>query len=792
MQSTLLFRRWGAPLRAVLCTTTAIAGFYVATPAIAAEINSANNDQLEEVVITSQKRTEKLSDTTVTASVLSSESLDNGGVSDISDISKMVPAVSLAGTFNGRVPLAVRGVESQSNEAAVGIASGVGIEIDGIPVPSDSFAANEVEDIVNIEVLEGPQATLGGRTATSGVINYITHKPTNIWTGSTTDTFTTDGERHITGNLSGPITDRIAFSISAWDHYTEFPVKNLTLDQNSTDDSYGARGKLKFALTDDFDATLMTRLSSNRSNGFNFAYSYIYPGAYILAGPAGGPPFWSQAALFPSTIHINANNTDYASPMNQASEIRFDADASLNLEYRLGDYTLTSTTGYQHETRRSIQDLFAVNEYFGDVAQAVLGIPFAFGNIQSQYVNSGQTTEEIKLASPAQDRFNYVAGLFYSDDRTNLHEIRPFFPALLNSEITPETSTYDAYVHANFKLLDNTTLTGGMRVNFDSLKYTIDQHAYNPGSGPVAPIFSSGSSDSSAVVGDIGIKQQVTPEANVYFTYTRGYAPEAYNTAYYLTEPGTLQPVNQEKINSFELGSKGRYFDGKVLFNASLFDTIYSNYQIQTYVSVPGAVAGILDLTSAGEAETRGAEISTQIRPWSGGHIAFDAAYTEAVFNKYQGGPCYFNGSVTSLYPSSCYYDSSSNTWRSDLSGKTMPNAPKIKLHLSAEQSFDLANMIPYTALVGFDASYRARAQMQADQNPYTIQNAYGILNLHATLLDNSGTYSVTVFVNNVTDTHYSVDVEDFWGSPWGSNAVVRQPARDTNRFGGVRLNAQF
>jgi iron complex outermembrane receptor protein len=792
MKSTLEIRRWRAPLRALLFTTTAIAGFCAVAPAIAADIKPANDDSLEEVVITSQKRTEKLSDTTVSASVLSSESLDNGGVSDISDISKMVPAVSLAGTFNGRVPLAVRGVESQSNEAAVGVASGVGIEIDGVPVPSDSFAANEVEDIVNIEVLEGPQATLGGRTATSGVINYITHKPTNIWTGSTTDTFTTDGERHITGTLSGPITDRVGVSVSAWDHYTQFPVKNLTLDQNSSDDSYGVRDKIKIAVTDDFDATLMTRLSANRSNGFNFAYSYVYPGTYILAGPGGGPPFWSQAALFPSSIHINANNTDYASPMTQASEIRYDADASLNLEYRIGEYTLTSTTAYQHETRRSIQDLFAVNEYFGDVAQAALGIPFAFGNIQSQYVNSGQTTEEIKLASPANDRFNYVAGLFYSDDRTQLHEIRPFFPALLNSVITPDTSTYDAYFHGNFKLLENTTLTGGVRFNHDALKYTIDQLAYNPGTGPISPIYSAGSSDSNAIVGDIGVKQQITPEADVYFTYTRGYAPEVYNTAYYLTTPGTLQPVSQEHINSFELGSKGRYFDGKVLFNASLFDTVYQNYQIQTYIPVPGAAAGILDLTSAGEAETRGAEFSSQIRPWAGGHISFDGAYTFAVFNKYEGGPCYFAATEASLYPSSCYYDATQNTWRANLSGKTMPNAPKLKAHLSFEQSYDLEGFIPYTAQVGFDASYRSRAQMQADQNPYTIEDAYGILNLHATLLDNNGYYSVTVFCNNVTDTHYSVDVEDFWASPWGSNAVVRQPARDTNRYGGVRLNAQF
>jgi len=786
MQSTFLVR-WGAPARAVLFATTALTGWDLVAPVLAAD----QTDQLEEIVITSQKRTEKLSDTTVAATVVGSDALEHGGVTDISDLSKIVPAVSLAGTFNGRVPLAVRGVESQSNEAAVGIASGVAIEIDGIPVPSDSFAANEVEDVASIEVLEGPQATLGGRTATSGVINYITHKPSNTWTGSTTDTFTTDGEWHLTGNIAGPITDKVAISVSAWDHHTDFPVKNLTLNQNSSDNAYGLRDKIKVALTDDFDATLMTRLSANRSQGFNFAYSYVYPGTYLLAGPGGGPPFWSQAALFPSSIHINANNTDYASPVTAAGEMRYDADISLDLEYRLGDYTLSSITGYQHETRRSTQDLFAVNEYFGDIAAQVLGAPLSFNNTQTQYVNSGQTTEELKIASPAEDRLNYVAGLFYSDTRTQLHEIRPFFPALLNTEITPETATYDAYLHANFKLLQNTTLTGGVRFNYDSLKYDIDQHAYNPGSGPVAPITSAGSSDSSAVVGDIGIKQQVLPNANVYFTYTRGYAPEVYNTAYYLTQPGTLQPIKQESINSFELGSKGRYFDGSLQLNASLFDTIYNNYQIQTYVNVPGAAAGILDLTAAGQAETRGAEISTQWLPWSRGRVSFDAAYTEAVFNKYQGGPCWFAGTITALYPSSCYFDAKGDTWRADLSGKTMPNAPKIKLHLSAEQSWDLGR-IPYDLVLGFDASYRARAQMQADQNPYTVQDAYGILNLHGTLLQNEGSYSVTVFVNNVTNTHYAVDVEDFWAAPWGSNAVVRQPARDTNRFAGIRLNAQF
>jgi iron complex outermembrane receptor protein len=81
---------------------------------------------------------------------------------------------------------------------------------------------------------------------------------------------------------------------------------------------------------------------------------------------------------------------------------------------------------------------------------------------------------------------------------------------------------------------------------------------------------------------------------------------------------------------------------------------------------------------------------------------------------------------------------------------------------------------------------------MLPDQNPQSIQRAFGILNLSAALRDTAGKWSLTAFVNNVTNHVYYVDVEDFFNGPWASNAVIAQPARDAKRYAGVRFSMDF
>src|SRR5208283_4263871 len=105
-----------------------------------------DNGQLEEVVITAQKRTENLQDVPVSALVVPNETLKALNATDITDLNRAVPSVNLNGTFNGRVPIGIRGVSSVSNESTVGLSSGVAILIDGVPVPSDSLAGNQLNN----------------------------------------------------------------------------------------------------------------------------------------------------------------------------------------------------------------------------------------------------------------------------------------------------------------------------------------------------------------------------------------------------------------------------------------------------------------------------------------------------------------------------------------------------------------------------------------------------------------------------------------------------------------------
>src|ERR1700723_1643485 len=112
-----------------------------------AEAAAEKGAELEEIVITAEKRSGKLQEGPVSAMVVSAQELANANLADLSDLNSLVPSVQLNGTINGRVPTGIRGISSVSNEQNVGISSGVAINIDGLPVPSDSFAGNNVAGI---------------------------------------------------------------------------------------------------------------------------------------------------------------------------------------------------------------------------------------------------------------------------------------------------------------------------------------------------------------------------------------------------------------------------------------------------------------------------------------------------------------------------------------------------------------------------------------------------------------------------------------------------------------------
>lgn len=759
---------------------------------------------LEEVVITAQKRTERLQDVPVSASVVNSNTLANSNVSDVSDLNRLVPAVNINGTISGRAPLGIRGISSVSNEQAVGVPSGVAIMVDGVPIPSDSFDGNQIEDVKDVEVLEGPQATLGGRTAAAGVINYRTYDPTSVFTGGATALDTTDHEYRVNAHVSGPITNGLEYSLSAYDANRYFPITNEFYNTKASQRDWGLRGKLLWDITDDISAKLTYHHGSVTQSGFNFAYLYLTPGSELL----GALP---QSVVI-SPITPSFTNLSYNSPVNDAGHTQTDNDVQFDLNFNLGAYTLTSTTAYLHEDQKQVQDLFANSVYFfnylitgGNPSACVSPMP-CFNDNQVQTERIIQRSEEIKLVSPLDQPVSFVAGLFYSDTDTNMDYQRPFVGALLNlPSVDPNTATYDIYSRATWKFTPDDSLIGGLRYNYDHLAYSYDQVDYTL-TTDYGPHHSQGSNNSSAVVGDLGIKHQLTSDVMGYATYTRGYSPKVYNTAAPLTNDLPLTPVGQEHIDSFEIGTKGTYFDRRLTVNVDAFDTKYHDYQINSYTAVTGSVSGILNIDAAGAAETRGVELGSSWRATDYTNLSANAAYVHAIFTDWKNAPCvpYYPNGITGLVGDTTNCTSSSNGFVQDMSGKPMPNAPKFKVTLDALQRIPLGKL---DMLVDANWSYRTSAQMLPDANPAGVQGAFGIFNFSVGLQGADAKWTVTAFCNNVFNKIYYQDVEDFWTGPWlnpnagtttypqGGNAtsnVIGQPGRDAQRYGGIRVSVNF
>jgi iron complex outermembrane receptor protein len=741
--------------------------------------NSADNvATLEEIVITAQKRPEKLQDVPVAAQVLSAETLANANVADLSDLNNLVPSVQLNGTINGRVPTGIRGISSVSNEQTVGISSGVAITIDGVPVPSDSFDANNVAGIQTVEVLLGPQSTLGGRTAASGLINLVTRGPTDSLEGFAATTVTSDGEYRLEGFLSGPLSDRIDASLSAYKLTTKYPITNLATGNKTTQDVSGARLKLLFKVTDNLDVQLMAHDELTQGHGFNFVYTYITPGHDLLFTP--GP--FTQASLLPG-ITPGPNNLVYKSPVTTAGATHRDNDYSVMANYRLpGGYTLSATAAYSQETQNQTQDLFAVDNFFW---QTLTG-QTVFFNTQNQVATVKQQSAEVKIVSPADLTLSWLAGVFYSDTNVDEIYIRSLPPAGLDVHVVPDTKTADLYARSTWKFTPTTSLVTGLRFNHDEITNRYNQYV-SVGVSP--PVYTSLSSDSSnTVVGDVALKQQFTDKVMGYLSYSRGYSPAAYNTSAVLTSNAPQTPVGKESINSYELGLKGSFFDRTLTLNADIFDTIYTDYQIQSYQYAPGQLTPPLNLSSVGKAQTRGAEVATEWLATPRTRLNLSAAYIDAKFVTYTGAPCYglqtpAEGCVTEVI-------NGQPALAQNVSGDRMPNSPKFKATFGAEQRVPLPD--PYELVFGGTYTYRTSAQMLPDQNPFAIQAGFGLLNLNAGIQTKNGKFSARVFVNNVTNHHYFTDVEDFWSGPWNGNAVIGQPARDSERYSGLKLTVSF
>jgi len=723
--------------------------------------------QLEEVVVTAQKRAESAQDVPVALTAISGESIENMGIGNMGDLTQMSSSLTIQESGNrNESPVSIRGIGTFSY--AIGVEPSVSVIIDDLPVATTGQAFANLADVERVEVLRGPQSTLFGKNASAGVINIVTKNPSEEFEGSVEVTGADDDYYRFAGSVSGPISDSVGFRLNAY--YDDFGgnIENaLGGDDLQATESQGMRAKVRIDASEDLVVTISADYNELDQTFSASTFREVSPDAQWLKNFGLGV---SQDVWF-SGIGLKAGEDNFkgaASTIPQsASE---DYSVSVKLEYQLGEHTVTSITGWRNWEYTNLTDLDGAADLFGSSWD------------QNSFYEIDQVTQEIRIISPASDTFEYVAGFWYSQSDYDRSFVRkPLIPGT-----TIAKSDWLAYAgneamsvfgQGTWKLSSQMEFTAGLRYQTEDVEVDFDNYI-NGGKF-------SGSDDDSVVVGRAALQYFMSEDVMLYASYARGYKGQAYNTTSSFNQFQADNPVSTEDSDSYELGIKGDFLDGRLRVNANYFLVTYEGFQAQSGVIDPDTGAVELSLDNVGELETSGIELDVTALLSENLLLNVGASWTDATIEEFPTAECYTGQTAAQ----GCLPNGAGGSNVQDLAGKPLNNSPDLKLVVGLDYGFSVDE--------NFDGFMRAHYQWQDDVNfaltgdPLAALGSYGILNLSAGVESTDGRYTVTGFVNNALDEFYVTALPNL-SSLYGATALSQIVPRNAERIMGLRLKYNF
>lgn len=719
-----------------------------AVPAVAQEASA--DDGGGDIIVTAQRREQSLLDVPLAVSAIGGDSLMQKGITNSAQLAAAVPNLQINSPFGTTQPnFSLRGI-GVANEYNSNQASPVGVYIDDVYLAPRTSHGMGLFDLDRVEVLRGPQGTLFGRNTTGGAINFITRKPGlkgsngNFEVGyGNYDTITAKAalETTLSEDTAGL---RVAVNYATGDGQ----IKNVFAggrDANSIDTLQG-RATLRLKPGNgDLDITL--KAYGGRDRG-------------AQAAPHGILAFRTGLGFFETNeSRIGQNNTDAWG-------------FSGNIQLAVNDHlSLTSITSYDGGQQ--------------DLQQAADGAPIDVLDItwQSQY---RQFSQELR-ANYDSDHMNLVGGLFYGWDR-NITDNRfnlPLPPAGgFFQHYRQNRKSYAVFAQGDFNLTEQLVLTVGARYTEDKSRYD-DAYAYlfvgavGVPDTPIAttvpcatvagtcaydPAARFAIKDSgSALTGRLALSYTLPDDTLVYASYNRGYRAGAVNGGGYTSSAG-ISYIEPERVNAYELGLKGRYFDRALTLAASIFYYDYSNQQLQD--TRPGPVSFLVNTPSS---EVYGAELEASIKPVENLSINLAVGLLKSKYKKLvlQG---------------------------TDLSGNSLPFAPE--LTLQAGFDWNIAELGGGKVSFSPNLVYSSRQYF----SPFNAVNAVGSpqvnselqqganAKVNATLGWNSEAFGIRIFANNLFERKTYAYGLDLRGAGFPYNFLVPSAPRTY----GIAVRAGF
>lgn len=736
----------------MVCQGTAAFAQETPTESIASD-TTVQQEQEQEILVTAQRRSQRLQDVPIAVSVVSGDALEKSGINNLEDMSVRLPNVRLAPAPASDI-LTVRGVGSGIN---LGFEQSVATFVDGVYRSRSKASRAALFDVEQVEILRGPQTTFFGNNAIAGALNISTKKPTrelsyNITALGSDQANEYSLEAGVSGSLSDTLSVRAATKFSGMDGY----IKNVRLNEVGPNTS-DKLGRVAFAWEPSTGVRVDARFDIGRMRGTG-----VYNVELLNCPPP--PEFGGPRGACSRYLNVSGGTVDQMlnyRTVTSDSFLDYDyEEVALNAEIEIGKHNLALTSGYFHHSFDHLFDL--VPTLGGSLVGTVPTFPLREQEGYRFY------SQEVRLESAPGGPVEYMAGAYYAWSQFEIDSGFGLFFAPLGAfapgVYTPGTPIQVAV--NNFQRDKTVSLFGSMtlrpisdvRLNLGLRYSNVSKNAQRTakagtGSQDVDPdLFLAGPSSVQAVllaragadIGDyeqpsrrdtklmpsVGIEYDITANAMTYATYTNGFKAGGYAAQF------STSDFDPEVVDAVEVGFKSTSFGGRLTLNLAGFLSKYSNLQEATNFVLPsGAIRNIVD--NVARSTAKGVEFNGLAQLGSGFRLSFDLAYLKSKYDAYPSAPCTSLGSLTP----GC---------AQDLSGKRRSYAPKFSGNLGLSWRGPISNSIDLS--VEGNTYFTTQFFQQATADPLMVQRGYAKVDSRIALSSSDGEWEVALLGRNLTN----------------------------------------
>ena len=718
-----------------------ITAMFGAVPAVAQTASPPDDvTALPPVVVTAQKRTQSLQEVPISETVLSGDTLEKSRVRSLYDVQQMAPNFE-AVQGPGWSTVTVRGVGGGGRN--VGFDTRVGVYLDGVYLGQSQALDQSLNDIEQIEILRGPQGHLFGRNTDAGAVSITTRAPSKAFEASVNAGISNYGGYEAGGYVSGPISSGVQGKLSVSSETRDGYITNIFDGSKLNNlERIATRGQLAFQPSEKLKVDLYADYAKIDQN--------LIVGQPTSGSALGGPPIpLIGGPLAPNTVNFNTK------PYKN-SEL---SGLSMTINYALdGGNKLTAVTGYRDTKQERANDTdYGPKDFF----HVVYADHFK------------QSSQEIRIASPASGSLRYVGGLYFlnedagtdrqavigQDTSPAVYIPGPGYLPLGALGIAPgavisnnghiKTNTYALFGSVDYDFAQDWTLNLGARYTEEKkdLLYNLDG-SHSGGFGIATLNGYTDSRSESRVTPTVGVSYAANKQTNLYAKYATGFKSGGWNTDFLsATQVAGGFKFNTETVTSYEAGVKGNLLSGRMQYDFAVFSSKFDNYQVFQFVQVGTHTA--LVLNNAAKVDTHGVEASTRLRVTRDFDLGVNVGILSATYKSFP------NGGGPGV----------------DYSGQTLQDTPRMTAALTAAYRIAAPSLGGRFELSG-DLSHRDSTTLGGN---FANLGARDLINARLAFNPSNGNWSANMWVRNLTNENYVIARgQDFLGNQFNTLGVPR------------------